>query len=296
MCGSRVAVNSPWDDGLCLKSSYGLGVVRATENVTITNCFVTGGYEEGTLLDATFKRIGPGYRASRTGRIKLGTELNGGFKNITISNCVFDGCQGLALETVDGGLLEDVTITNITMRDIVSAPIFIRLSSWMRAPEGAPVGALPRVNISDIVVSNAATRYGSIISGIPGHDVEDVRLSNIHILQQGDGSKDNAAIEPPEKENGYPKPSMFGVMPSYGFFIRHVKGIEMSNMDVSTMKEDLRPALVLSDVKGADFLHVKVQRVPDVPTFSLNHVEDVNTRQCRPVPDTRPERVEQKKL
>ena len=113
---SNCSVNSPWDDGICLKSSFGLGYARSTEMVTITNCFVTGGYQLGTLLDGTMKPLPEAPRTERTGRIKFGTESNGGFKNITISNCVFDTCQGLALETVDGAALEDVTITNITMR------------------------------------------------------------------------------------------------------------------------------------------------------------------------------------
>src|SRR5438876_5804344 len=101
---SNCSVNSPFDDGICPKSSYALGFARATENVTITNCQVSG-YDEGTFLDGTYKRDYNKYSLNGpTGRIKLGTESNGGFKNITISNCVFDYCRGLALETVDGGL------------------------------------------------------------------------------------------------------------------------------------------------------------------------------------------------
>ena len=77
----------------------------------------------------------------RTGRIKCGTESNGGFINITISNCVFEGCQGYALESVDGALLEDLTITNTTMRDLVSGPVFMRLGSRLRGPkESTKVG------------------------------------------------------------------------------------------------------------------------------------------------------------
>ena len=125
-----------------------------------------------------------------TGRIKFGTESNGGFQNITISNCVFDGCQGLALETVDGALLEDVTITNITMRDIVDVPFFLRLGSRMRGPEGVAVGELRRVLISNVVVSNCASRQATLITGIPGHYIEDVRLSNILVLHQGGGTKE----------------------------------------------------------------------------------------------------------
>ncbi len=293
---SNCSVNSPWDDGICPKSSYALGYAQATENLTIVNCYVTGGYEEGTLLDGTFKRFPSGSRIPRTGRIKCGTESNGGFKNITISNCVFEDCEGLALETVDGALLEDVSISNITMRDIVGVPIFLRLGSRMRGPAGIPVGKLRRVNISDIVVSNASSRYASILSGIPGREIEDVKLSNITILSQGGGTREDAAIEPPEKENSYPEPTMFGTMPAYGFYIRHVRGLEMGNIEVRAMKEDSRPAFVLQEVEGADFLHVKAQHAPDVPTFALKNVQDFSVHLSRPVPDTHLKTAQQKAL
>ena len=158
---SNCTVNSPFDDGICPKSSFALGYARATENVTITNCQVSG-YDEGTLLDGTYKRAfrNPNGSFSPTGRIKFGTESNGGFKNITISNCVFDYSRGLALETVDGALLEDVTISNITMRDISNAPIFLRLGARKRGPkEATTVGALRRVILSNVVVYNADPRY-----------------------------------------------------------------------------------------------------------------------------------------
>src|SRR5213596_3918235 len=74
------------------------------------------------------------------GRIKFGTESNGGFRNVTISNCVIEDCRGIALETVDGGLLEDVSISNITMRGVTDVPLFIRLGRRMRGPDGVPVG------------------------------------------------------------------------------------------------------------------------------------------------------------
>lgn len=293
---SNCTVNSPFDDGICLKSSYGLGFARATENVTITNCQVSG-YDPGTLLDGTFqhKETKAPDKDGVTGRIKFGTESNGGFKNITISNCVFYHCRGLALETVDGGLLEDVSITNITMKDIVNAPLFLRLGRRMRGPEGVPVGKLRRVSISNINVYNADPHFGSIISGIPGHDVEDIKLSNIRIYYQGGGTKEQAALDPPEKEKDYPEPSMFGDIPAYGFFIRHVNGIEMNNVEVSYLKEDLRPAFILDDVKKANLHHVKAQHAPDVPTFVLKNVEKFTTYQCQ-VPDMKLEQVKQKKF
>src|ERR1700741_4878271 len=154
---SNCTVNSPFDDAICPKSSFALGYARVTENVTITNCQVSG-YDEGTLLDGTYKREFRNQNGtfSPTGRIKFGTESNGGFKTTTVSNCVFDYPRGLALEAVDGALLEDVTISNITMRDISNSPIFLRLGSRNRGPkETTKVGALRRVIISNIVVYNA---------------------------------------------------------------------------------------------------------------------------------------------
>ena len=160
---SNCAVNSPYDDAIVPKSSFALGVARATENLEIGNCYVTGAYEVGTMLDGTLKKFEEGSRVPHTGRIKFGRESNGGFKNITVSNCVFDGCQGLALETVDGALLEDVTIANITMRDIVSAPIFLRLGSRLRGPaESTKTGTLQRVTLSNIVCSNSASHLAAV--------------------------------------------------------------------------------------------------------------------------------------
>jgi polygalacturonase len=107
--------------------------------ITISDCMVSGSFEEGSLLDGTFKRFPADADIDRNGRIKLGTESNGGFKNITITNSIFDGCFGLAILSVDGAIIEDITISNVTMRDTVTSPIFIRLGSRMRGPAGAPV-------------------------------------------------------------------------------------------------------------------------------------------------------------
>lgn len=297
VCISNCSVNSPNDDAIVLKSSFALGYARATENVTITNCLVSG-YEIGSLLDATYKRTaGPAPdRDGPTGRLKFGTESNGGFRNITISNMVFDHCRGLALETVDGGLLEDVAINNITMRDILTAPIFLRLGGRMRGPKGVPIGQLRRVSISNVTVYNADPRYASIISGIPGHDIEDVRLTNIRIYYQGGGTKEQAALVPPERETNYPEPSMFGDLPAYGFFIRHVNGIEMSNVAVSYLKPEFRPAFVIMGTSNARFSNVSAQTAPGTSIFDLRDVANFSAYQCQGVPDMHLERVAEKKF
>jgi polygalacturonase len=285
---SNCSVNSPYDDGICLKADYALGFFRDVKNVTITNSEVSG-FDNGTFLDGSYQRTAfdKSDSAGPTGRVKFGTESSGGFKNITISNVVFDYCRGLALETVDGGALEDVTISNITMRDIVNAPIFLRLGSRMRSPEGTPVGVLRRVNIANVVVYNADPRYASIITGIPGHDIEDVKLSNIRIYYKGGGTKEQALLTPPEDEQKYPEPRMFGEIPAYGFFIRHVKGIELDNVDVRYLKEDARPPFILQAVTRAEFDNVKAQHVSGVPSLVAKDVDGLEVRNSPWMPDTK---------
>jgi len=291
---SNCMVNSPWDDGICPKSSFALGYARATEYVTITNCYVTGAYEEGAMLDGTYRKFAPDFRVPRNGRIKFGTESNGGFRNITISNCVFDSGQGIALESVDGALLEDIAITNISMRDIVNMPIFLRLGSRMRGPAGVPVGTIKRVIISNIVCSNAASRAASIISGIPGHYIEDLKLNDILIEHRGGGTAADAALHPAELEEKYPEPTMFGATPAHGFYLRHVNGLEMTNVEIRAAQEDARPAFVLDDVKHCDFGRIKAPPNSAAGTFALQHVEDFTLRDCETAPDTKLPAADQK--
>jgi len=294
---TNCSINSPNDDAIVLKSSYALGLARATENVTITNCLVAG-YDIGSLLDGSFKRdvVEAPDHDGPAGRVKLGTESNGGFRNIAISNVVFDHCRGLALETVDGGWLEDVTISNITMRDVMNSPIFLRLGRRLRAPAGTTPGQLRRVNISNIVAYNADGRYASVIAGVPDHDIEDVQLSNIHIWYRGGGRPELADLQPPERETNYPEPSMFGELPAYGFFIHHARGIELHNVETSFANAESRPPFWLQDVSGVDFNHVSAQRSGTVPAFVLSNVADFNIHDCQGVADTHIDRVNQKRF
>jgi polygalacturonase len=278
------AVNSPWDDAIVPKSSYALGYVRATENLEIINCYVTGACELGAMLDGTWKKFDPSARVPHTGRIKFGTESNGGFKNVTIANCVFDGCQGLALETVDGALFEDVTITNLVMRDIVSAPIFLRLGSRLRGPaDSTKTGTLERVVISNVVCSNAASQFGCVISGVPGHEIQDLRLHNIYIQHRGGGTKEQAAITPAEDEPKYPEPNMFGPMPSQGLYLRHVKNVSLSEIEITALVEDARPAIILQNVDGADLFHIRTPT--NAPVLQLYDSTNVNALWVRGLKD-----------
>ncbi len=288
---SNCTVNSPWDDGICPKSSFALGYARATENLTISNCFVTGDYELGSVLNGTWKRRQPEIRAHGTGRIKCGTESNGRFRNITISNCVFERCRGFALETVDGALCEDITFTGITMRNVGNSPLFLRLGERMRGPKDAKVGTLKRIILSNITSSGAAP-LPSILSGVPGHYIEDIKISDVYLQQVGGGSAELAARVPPEKENAYPEPSMFGDLPATGFFCRHVRNLEISNVEIATETPDPRPAFWLQDVDGADFFRIRLPRLAKAPAFNLQDVAAFRVFGSSPVQDTALDRVD----
>ena len=293
---SNCTVNSPWDDGICPKSSYALGYARPTRNLTISNCFVTGSYELGSVLDGTFKKFARDFRVPRTGRIKCGTESNGGFINIAISNCVFEGCQGLALESVDGALLEDIAITNTTMRDLVSGPIFMRLGSRLRGPkESTKVGTLKRILIDNLTCYNAPQKISSILSGIPGFSIEDVKLSNIYIETVGGEPSEAAPVQPPEFESKYPEPGMFGPMPAFGFFLRHVRNVEMSHVEIATTTPDARPAFYLADVQRADFFAVTAPRGAE-GAFALHDVKDLRIGWSRAASDATLASIDNKTL
>ena len=290
---SNCTVNSPWDDAICPKSSFALGYARPTENLTITNCYVTGGYALGSVLDGTWKPL-TGMKWPAIGRIKLGTESNGGFRNITISNCVFESCQGFALESEDGALVEDVTFTGITMRDIRSAPLFLRLGTRMRGPRDAKPGVMRRVILSNIT-SSGASPLPSILSGVPGHSIEDVKISDVFLEQIGGGSEATAALVPEEKEKGYPDPNMFGDLPATGFFLRHLRNLEMSNVEIATRTADARPAFWLRDVDGADFFRVRTP-LSAAAKFDLRQVKDFRSFGSRQLADLRLESVDRRRV
>ncbi len=280
---SNCSVNSPWDDGICLKASHALGEARVTENVTINNCAVSG-YDEGTLLDGTHQRK-TSHRGGAMGRIKLGTEAGGGFRNITISNCTFDYCRGLALEQVDGGVLEDIAITNIAMRDVTNAPVFIRLGARLRAPGATVAGKVRRIMITNIVASGVSPNHGILIAGLPDHPIEDLVLANLQIHYLGGGTMEQAARVVPEMPKAYPDPHEFGTIPSWGLFIRHAKNVQVRGVELSTMSPDQRPAIVLDDVVGARFSEVRLSKEIGRPVWSLQQVSDFHARDTTDLAD-----------
>lgn len=239
---SNCRVNSPHDDGICPKSSLALGKPVICENLTIVNCQVSG-FLEGTLLDGTMKPS-----ESQVGRIKFGTEANGGFRNCTIANCTFRNSHGLALEEVDGGILENITINNITMMDVSVYPIYITLGERLRGPGLTQPGKLRNILISNVIATGVDRLSGIQITGVAGQPIEGVRLQNIRISYKGGGTSKDAEVTPKEPGTGYPEPSRIGVMPAYGLFARHVRDLELSNIRFDFDQPELRPAIGFVDV------------------------------------------------
>ena len=268
---SNCRINSPIDDGLCLKSTFALGSNVITENMTIANCMVSG-FQVGSLLDGTMKKMnGSGY-----GRLKFGTEANGGFRNITVANIVFRSCRGLALEEVDGGVLENININNITMMDVPSYAIYVTTGRRNRGPAVKQPSRMRNVLISNVTADGVSANSGIQIFGLPEQPIEGLRLENIRLVCRGGGTEAQAGKIPPELDADYPEPR--GAMPGYGVFARHVRGLELSNINLSVEKEDKRPAIVCSDVDGLELDNLKAQIAQDVAPAKLDGVKNLVIR------------------
>lgn len=267
---SNCRINSPGDDGLCPKSTYALGRPALTENLTIVNCQVSG-FQVGTLLDGTMVP-----RPNGNGRIKFGTESSGGFRNCTIANCTFRACRGLALEEVDGGIMENITINNITMVDVPTYAIYITTGKRDRTPGLKTNSIMRNIFISNVIADNVGSASGIQIWGLPEQPIENLRLDNIRINSNGGGKMSATNAVPKELGAGYPEPH--GTLPAYGVYARHVKGLELANISTSFKTNDLRPAIICSDVNGLEIDNFKPQVADGVVASKFENVSDVTIR------------------
>ncbi|MBZ5581719.1 MAG: glycoside hydrolase family 28 protein [Acidobacteriia bacterium] len=216
------------DDAICLKSEAPYGRLGLTKNITITNCVLT----------------------CCCSGLTFGTATNGGFENVTFSNSVIYNenvplnarvISGIAVEMVDGGWVEGVVVSNIRMQR-VRTPIFIRLGNRRSA------GRLRGVSIDNVQATGAILT--SSITGLPGHYAEDVTLANIHIETEEAGRAEWVNREIPEVPGSYPEARMFGRLPAWGLYCRHVSGLRLENLRLAAAPADERPALHCEDVKN----------------------------------------------
>jgi polygalacturonase/beta-xylosidase len=252
------------DDAITLKSTS----PRLCENIRISDCVVS----------------------SHCNAVKLGTETNGGFRNINISGIVVKpssdqssqffgapskiGTSAISLEIVDGGVLENVNVSDFTVEGTES-PIFIRLGNRGRgyklrnASSGLSgngnedtitelipidhVGTIDGIHLSNFQIRNAGS-VGCSITGLPGHPVKNIWLSNITLHHKGGVAiEDLAAINDSirnEKEKAYPEATMWGRLPAKGFYVRHARDVHFDNIHIETAEADVRPDIVETDTKG----------------------------------------------
>jgi polygalacturonase len=234
--------------------------IDSCRRVVISDCNINSG-DDAIVLKSTSARvcrdvaISNCVLSSRCNALKMGTESNGGFENIVITGCsIYDTrLAGIALEIVDGGTMDRVVVSNITMNK-VGAPIFVRLGSRARVfrkdMEKPAIGVLRNVTISNIEATGA-NPTGCAISGLPEAKIENLTLSNVRLSFEGGGTKAEAAREIPEKPADYPEYSMFGKLSAYGLYCRHVKGLKLFNVQLQLEKPDRRHAVVFEDVEDA---------------------------------------------
>lgn len=240
---SNTKVNTPNDDAIVLKSSYALKQPVLCEHILITNCIVTG-YKLGTFLDGSYV---PEKVNWVCGRIKLGTESNGGFRNISISNCTCIWSSGLAFEVVDQGKMENIVVDNISMSHVHHYPIYITTGCRNRGPkERTDVSSARDIYINNVVADDCDSLAGIIVTGMEGTPIRNVSLSNLRIQYRGGGKK----VTTPYREQGtnYPEPRWAGPTPAYALFARHVDGLRLHNVRFELMRPDERPDIVLEDV------------------------------------------------
>jgi hypothetical protein len=254
------------DDAICLKSENPYGdAVRVTKNVTITNCVLT----------------------CCCNGLKFGTATRGGFENVTFTNSVIFNervdpkarvISGIALEMVDGGWLEGMVVSNIRMQN-VRTPIFIRRGNRRPRPDGTP-GTLRGVMIENLHATGSILT--SSITGLPGFDVEDVTLSAIRIESEEGGPAEWVRREIPENPKSYPEARMFGRLPSYGLYCRHVHGLRLRDLEFRAAAAESRPALVCDDVKDLDVDGLRAASISgNQPVVKLTQTRGAFLRGCQ---------------
>ena len=243
---SNTKINTPNDDALVLKSSYALKKPVVCEQILITNCVVSG-FKLGTALDGTYV---PEKVNWVCGRIKLGTESNGGYRNVTITGCTCLYSSGLALEEVDQGVMENIVVTGLSMSHVHHYPIYITTGCRNRGPkERQEVSSARDIVISNMVANDCDSLSGIQITGMPGHPVENIHLSDIHLRYRG-GMTRQVSTDYPELGTSYPEVAKFlGTCPAYGLFARHVRGLYVSDVTIRLDQPDSRPCIITSDVE-----------------------------------------------
>lgn len=270
------------DDAICLKSSNrNLGC----ENVFVSHCRLrssASAFKMGTASQGGFRKITvrdldiyDTYRSA----IALEAVDGGGIDGIDIrkirakntGNAIFIRLAHRNKDSVYS------TVKNIYIGDVkVDVPAgkpdagYETEGPLLKYPPGTSPGNPISVSPwNDSYPDAKAIRYKhnvfpSSIAGLPGHYVQNVMLENIEISYAGGGDK-NVSYFPidslhllTEAEKDYPEFSMFGEIPAWGIFVRHVDGITMKNVKLIQAKSDYREAMIFTDVNRKSTQQIRI--------------------------------------
>lgn len=273
MTVSNCKVNTPHDDALVLKSSYALKHPVLCEHIAVTNCNITG-YKCGTLLDGTYV---PETVNWVCGRFKLGTESNGGYRNISLTNSTFMYSSGLAFEEVDQGRMENIVVSNITMSHVHHYPIYITTGCRNRGPKDVTRHSSARdIQIANVVADDCDSLCSIIVTGMPEEPVRNIWLDNIRLNFRGGGAKELVNKEYREQGTNYPEPKFAGQTPAYGLYARHVDGLHANGLTFSYENPEFRPAVMLDDVRNAYLRDIVAPTESGVDKIVIKDCENVN--------------------
>jgi polygalacturonase len=269
--------------------------IDSCRRVTITACNVDSG-DDAIVLKSTSDRpctdvvVSGCVLRSTCNALKMGTESNGGFRNIVLTGCTIWDTRlaGVALEIVDGGTMDRVVVSDITMHG-VGAPLFVRLGNRARPyKEGMDkpgIGSLRNVTISNIEATGA-NATGCAISGLPEARIENLTLSNVRLAFAGGGTLEDAERPIPENAERYPEYSMFGRLPAYGLYGRHITGLKLTGIHLRVADADRRHALVVEDARDVVIDHLTADRSDAAAAqIRLTDVQTAMMRGCAPRAD-----------
>jgi hypothetical protein len=264
------------DDAICIKS---FDPAQGSRHITVSNCTVS----------------------SNASGIKIGTESSGAFEDITISNVtVYDTRNdAVGLMTVDGATMSRINVNGVTAHNIKGSVIFVRLGKRNRVyrPEVSPnIGEIKDIMIRNVLAENVSG-YGCSITGLADNPLRNIQLSNISIRFNGaddpldlfpDGPPESGwpthMDDVPEEKESYPRGKMFGRLPAYGFFVRHVDGIRFDNIFLDVLKDEDRPALMATEVQHMFVVGSRMKpNAANLPVIWLKNVQHVDIGASGPI-------------
>ncbi|MGB8648500.1 MAG: glycosyl hydrolase family 28 protein [Anaerolineae bacterium] len=280
--------------------------LTSCEDVMISDCHIDCGddaiaFKQGALRIVVTNCV----ISTRWAAIRFGPESLGVFRDIAVSNCVIYDTYGagIKIQEVEGGVMENISFDNLVMNH-VTGPISLRLGGYLgwrqERKESLPIGVLRNIRFSNIQATVADNAYplphevpafpGEKLSclnltGVPGHFVENVAFSGLHLIFPGGGTDQDAQRIVPELRDRYPEYHMFGRLPAYGIYLRHVQGVTLEDVTLDTATRDLRPALVGEDVQDLELANLRATGTGSVALLRLRDARQVYLHGCRPLND-----------